>query len=49
MTGHRLQDIWKEQCEAARSLRVQYGVVGALDYLIGAAGQTLMPGILGSV
>jgi hypothetical protein len=35
MTGHRFQDIWKEQCEAARSLRVQYGVVGALDYLIG--------------
>jgi hypothetical protein len=35
MTGHRLQDIWKEQCEAARSLRDQHGVVAALDYLIG--------------
>src|SRR5271165_6986572 len=35
MTGHRFQDIWKEQCEAARSVRDQYGVVSALDYLIG--------------
>jgi hypothetical protein len=35
MTGHRFQDIWKEQCEAARSVRDRYGVVAALDYLIG--------------
>ena len=35
MTGHRYQDSWKEQCEAARSLRDQHGVVAALDYLIG--------------
>ena len=35
MTGHRFQDIWKEQCEAARSVRDRYGVVPALDYLIG--------------
>jgi hypothetical protein len=35
MTGHRFQDIWKEQCEAACSVRDQHGVVSALDYLIG--------------
>jgi len=35
MTGHRYQDIWKKQCEAARGLRDQYGTVAALDYLIG--------------
>ena len=35
MTAHRFQDIWKEQCEAARRVRDQHGVVSALDYLIG--------------
>jgi hypothetical protein len=35
MTAHRFQDIWKEQCDAARSVRDQHGVVSALDYLIG--------------
>ena len=35
MTGCRFQDIWKEQCEAARGLREQHGVVSALDYLVG--------------
>ena len=35
MTGRRFQDIWKEQCEAARGVRDQHGVVSALDYLIG--------------
>ena len=35
MTGHRFQDIWKKQCEAARGMREQHGVVSALDYLIG--------------
>jgi len=35
MAGHRFQDIWKEQCEAACTVRDQYGVVSALDYLIG--------------
>ena len=35
MTEHRFQDIWKEQCEAARSVRDQFGVVEAMDYLIG--------------
>jgi hypothetical protein len=35
MDGHRFQDIWKEQCEAACSIRDQHGLVPALDYLIG--------------
>jgi hypothetical protein len=35
MTKHKFQDIWKEQCVAARSIRVQHGVLSALDYLIG--------------
>lgn len=35
MTERRFQDIWKEQCEAARKVRDQHGVVSALDYLIG--------------
>ena len=35
MTGRRFQDIWKDQCEAARGVREQHGVVSALEYLIG--------------
>jgi len=35
MTERRFQDIWKEQCEAACSVRDRHGVVSALDYLIG--------------
>ena len=35
MTARRFQDIWKEQCHAARNVREQHGVVSALDYLIG--------------
>ena len=35
MTGRKFQDIWKQQCEAARGVREQHGVVSALDYLIG--------------
>ena len=29
------QDIWKEQCVAARSVRAQHGILSALDYLVG--------------
>jgi hypothetical protein len=35
MPERRFQDIWKEQCEAARGLAQRHGVVPALDYLIG--------------
>jgi hypothetical protein len=31
----KFHDSWKEQCVAARSIRVQYGILSALDYLIG--------------
>jgi hypothetical protein len=34
MTKHKFQDIWKQQCVAARNIRVQHGVLSALDYLI---------------
>jgi hypothetical protein len=31
----KLQDIWKEQCVAARGVRAQHGTLSTLDYLIG--------------
>ena len=34
MTEHKFQ-VWKQQSVAARSIRVQHGIVSALDYLIG--------------
>jgi hypothetical protein len=35
MAEHKFQDIWKEQCVAARKIRVDYGIISSLDYLIG--------------
>jgi hypothetical protein len=35
MAEHKFQDIWKEQCAAARRIRAQHGMLSALDYLIG--------------
>jgi hypothetical protein len=35
MTEHRFQDVWKQQCVAARSIRIQHGILSALEYLIG--------------
>ena len=35
MAEHKFQDIWKEQCAAARDFRVQSGSLSSLDYLIG--------------
>ncbi len=34
-TERRWQDIWIEQCEAAESIRLQYGVGSAFDYVVG--------------
>jgi hypothetical protein len=31
----KFQDIWKEQCAAARSILARFGTLSALDYLIG--------------
>jgi len=31
----KFQDVWKDQCQAARGVRQRHGVVPALDYLIG--------------
>jgi hypothetical protein len=35
MAEHKFHEIWREQCAAARSVRVQHGILSALDYLIG--------------
>jgi 5'-deoxynucleotidase YfbR-like HD superfamily hydrolase len=35
MSERRFQDIWKDQCEAARDVREHHGLVSALDYLVG--------------
>jgi hypothetical protein len=35
MSDHRFQDVWKQQCDAARTIRIQHGILSALDYLIG--------------
>jgi hypothetical protein len=35
MAERRLQDVWVEQCAAARRIREAHGVTAALDYLVG--------------
>jgi len=35
MVESKFHDIWKQQCVAARSVRVQHGTLSVLDYLIG--------------
>jgi hypothetical protein len=35
MSTHRFQDIWIEQCLAARSIKDQFGLKDAFDYLVG--------------
>lgn len=35
MSERRFQDIWKDQCDAARDVRERHGLVSALDYLVG--------------
>jgi hypothetical protein len=35
MSTHRFQDIWLEQCAAARSIRERFGLKDAFDYLVG--------------
>lgn len=34
MMHTRAQDMWREQCEAGRSIRKKYGLMSALDYLV---------------
>ena len=31
----RAQEVWREQCEAGKSIRANYGLRSALDYLVG--------------
>jgi hypothetical protein len=34
MSSRQLQAIWVEQCDAARDIRVRYGLSAALDYVV---------------
>ncbi|MCY4140473.1 MAG: hypothetical protein OXF56_19680 [Rhodobacteraceae bacterium] len=31
----RWHEVWREQCEAAKSIRLQYGIASAFDYVVG--------------
>ncbi|MDE0276507.1 MAG: hypothetical protein OYH76_11480 [Defluviicoccus sp.] len=35
MTEIRWHEIWKDQCEAAESIRLQFGIGDAFDYVVG--------------
>ena len=35
MTERRWHEIWLEQCEAAETMRLRYGVESAFDYVVG--------------
>ena len=34
-TERRRHDVWREQCEAAETIRHQYGIGSAFDYVVG--------------
>ena len=34
-TERRWHDVWREQCEAAQTIRLQYGIASAFDYVVG--------------
>ena len=34
-TERRWHEVWREQCEAAGSIRLQYGIASAFDYVVG--------------
>ena len=34
-TERRWHLVWREQCEAAESIRLQYGIASAFDYVVG--------------
>ena len=35
MAERRWHEVWREQCEAAESIRLQYGIASAFDYVVG--------------
>jgi len=35
VSAHKHHEIWIEQCEAARTIKVRYGLKAAFDYLVG--------------
>ena len=34
-TERRWHEVWREQCEAAGPIRLQYGIASAFDYVVG--------------
>ncbi len=34
-TEYRWHEVWKDQCEAAASIRLQFGIASAFDYVVG--------------
>ena len=34
-TERHWHEVWREQCEAAESIRLRYGIVSAFDYVVG--------------
>ncbi len=34
-TERRWHEVWREQCEAAESIRLRYGIASAFDYVVG--------------
>ena len=34
-TERRWHEVWREQCEAAGTIRFQYGIASAFDYVVG--------------
>ena len=34
-TERRWHEVWREQCEAAETIRRQYGIASAFDYVVG--------------
>ena len=35
MNGRKAHDIWSEQCDAAQTIKVRFGLTAAFDYLVG--------------
>ena len=35
VTERRWHEVWKDQCEAAESIRLQFGIGDAFDYVVG--------------
>lgn len=34
MSARKMHQVWKEQCEAARDIKLRYGLQAAFDYVV---------------